>query len=59
MVDPNAGHELLTFLYASSRFSQIQMEPSDAKKAAFITDRSIYCYLAMPFGLRKAGATFQ
>ena len=59
MVDSMAGHELLTFLDMSSGFNQIQMHPSDAKKTAFITNRGIYCYLAMPFGLRNAGATFQ
>nr|XP_017245120.1 PREDICTED: uncharacterized protein LOC108216789 [Daucus carota subsp. sativus] len=59
MVDSTAGHELLTFLDASSGFNQIQMEPSDAEKTAFITERGIYCYLAMPFGLRNASATFQ
>ncbi|XP_074336054.1 uncharacterized protein LOC141673222 [Apium graveolens] len=59
MVDSTAGHELLTFLDASSGFNQIRMEPSECEKTAFITDRGIYCYLAMPFGLRNAGATFQ
>ena len=59
MVDSTAGHELLTFLDASSGFNQIQIHPSDAEKTAFVTDRGIYCYLAMPFGLRNAGATFQ
>ena len=39
MVDSTAGHELLTFLDASSGFNQIQMEPSDAEKTAFITER--------------------
>ncbi|XP_017224963.1 uncharacterized protein LOC108201178 [Daucus carota subsp. sativus] len=59
MVDSTAGHELLTFLDASSGFNQIQMDPSDAEKTAFVTERGIYCYLAMPFGLRNASATFQ
>ncbi|XP_074343068.1 uncharacterized protein LOC141680865 [Apium graveolens] len=59
MVDSTAGNELLTFLDASSGFNQIQMEPFDCKKTAFITDRGIYCYLAMPFGLCNAGVTFQ
>lgn len=59
MVDSIAGHELLTFLDASSGFNQIQMDPSDAEKTAFITERGIYCYLAMPFGLRNTSATFQ
>ncbi|XP_017239352.2 uncharacterized protein LOC108212130 [Daucus carota subsp. sativus] len=59
MVDSTAGHELLTFLDASSGFNQIQMDPSDAEKTAFVTERGVYCYLAMPFGLRNASATFQ
>ena len=59
MVDSTVGHELLTFLDASSIFNQIQMQPSDTKKTAVITDKGIYCYLAMPFGLRNAGAEFQ
>lgn len=59
MVDATAGHELLTFLDASSGFNQIQMEPSDAEKTAFIMDIGVYCYLAMPFGLRNASVTFQ
>lgn len=59
MVNSTADHELLTFLYASSGFNQIQIEPSDAEKTAFITNRGVYCYLAMPFDLRNAGATFQ
>ncbi|XP_074336482.1 uncharacterized protein LOC141673631 [Apium graveolens] len=59
MVDSTAGHELLTFLDASSGFNQIRMEPSDAEKIDFVTERGIYCYMAMPFGLRNAEATFQ
>lgn len=35
------------------------MEPFDVEKIAFIIDRGIYYYLAMPFGLRNAGTTFQ
>lgn len=59
MVESTAGHELLTFMDASSGFNQIQMEQSDAEKIVFITERGIYFYLAMPFGLQNAGATFQ
>ena len=59
MVDSMAGHELLTFMDTSSGFNQIQMHLSDAEKTAFVTDMGIYCYLAMQFGQRNAGATFQ
>ena len=59
MVDATAGHEILTFMDASSGFQQIQMEPSDQEDTAFITPSGIYCYIAMPFGLKNAGATYQ
>ncbi|KAK9073810.1 hypothetical protein SSX86_006404 [Deinandra increscens subsp. villosa] len=59
MVDATAGHEMLTFMDASSGFQQIQMEPCDQEHTAFMTPTGIYCYTAMPFGLRNAGATYQ
>ena len=59
MVDATAGHEILTFMDASSGFQQIQMEPSDQEDTAFMTPSGIYCYIAMPFGLKNAGATYQ
>ena len=35
------------------------MDPDDEEKTSFITDGGIYCYRAMPFGLKNAGATYQ
>ena len=34
------------------------MHPEDQEKTAFITDRGIYCYKVMPFGLKNAPAIF-
>ncbi|KAF5796121.1 putative nucleotidyltransferase, Ribonuclease H [Helianthus annuus] len=59
MVDATAGHEMLTFMDAFSGFQQIQMEPSDQEDTTFMTPTGIYCYTAMPFGLKNAGATYQ
>ncbi|KAK9077953.1 hypothetical protein SSX86_002010 [Deinandra increscens subsp. villosa] len=59
MVDATTGHEMLTFIDASSGFQQIHMEPSDQEDTAFMTPTGICCYIAMPFGLRNAGATYQ
>ena len=59
MVDATAGHEMLTFLDAYSGYNQILMHPEDQEKTSFITDKGIYCYKVMPFGLKNAGATYQ
>ena len=44
---------------AFSGYNQIQMEEEDQERTAFITSLGIFCYKAMPFGLKNAGATYQ
>ena len=34
------------------------MYEPDEEHTSFITDRGLYCYKAMPFGLKNAGATY-
>ncbi|XP_058211645.1 uncharacterized protein LOC131323822 [Rhododendron vialii] len=55
----SAGHELLSFMDAFSRYNQIQMHEEDKEKTSFITDRGLYCYKVIPFGLKNVGATYQ
>ncbi|KAJ9536552.1 hypothetical protein OSB04_un000251 [Centaurea solstitialis] len=59
MVDATTGHELLTFMDAYSGYNQILMHTDDQEKTAFMTDKGIYCYKVMPFGLKNAGSTYQ
>ena len=35
------------------------MHESNQEKTAFMTDKDLYCYRVMPFGLKNAGATYQ
>lgn len=59
LVDSTAGHQTLSFMDAFSGYNQIKMYGPDQEKIAFITDRELYCYRVMPFGLKNAGATYQ
>ncbi|XP_070682894.1 uncharacterized protein [Malus domestica] len=58
-VDATAGYALLSFLDAYSGYNQIPMAVEDQEKTAFITERGLYCYTVMPFGLKNAGSTYQ
>ncbi|CAL8991177.1 unnamed protein product, partial [Prunus brigantina] len=59
LVDATAGHALLSFMDAYSGYNQIFKHPEDQAHTSFITDRGLYCYKVMPFGLKNAGATYQ
>ena len=59
LVNAIAGHELLSFVDAFSGYNQILMHPDDQEKTTFITERGIFCYKVMPFGLKNAGTTYQ
>jgi len=58
-VDEIVGHELLSFMDAYSGYNQIPMYVPDQDHISFVTDRGLYCYKIMPFGLKNAGATYQ
>ncbi|KAF8112098.1 hypothetical protein N665_0067s0019 [Sinapis alba] len=59
MVESTAGNKLLFFMDAFSGYNQIMMHRDDREKTLFIPDRETYCYRVMPFGFKKAGATYQ
>ncbi|KAL0355584.1 UNVERIFIED_CONTAM: Retrovirus-related Pol polyprotein from transposon [Sesamum radiatum] len=44
---------------ASQGYHQIMLAPEDHKRVSFITSDGTFCYVAMPFGLKNAGATYQ
>jgi hypothetical protein len=59
LVDSTSGYELLSLMDAFSGYNQILMHPEDREKTTFITDRDLYYYKVMPFGLKHVGATYQ
>ncbi|KAL2532094.1 Ribonuclease H [Abeliophyllum distichum] len=44
---------------AYSGYNQILMLAGDKDHTSFITNRGLYCYRMMPFGLKNAGAMYQ
>ena len=59
LVDATAGHEMLSFMDTFFGYNQILMHPDDQEKTSFITERGIFSYKVMPFGLKNARATYQ
>lgn len=58
LVDTTLSHKLLSFIDAYSRYNQIKMYQPDQDKTTFITDRGLYCYKVMSFGLKLVGAMY-
>ncbi|XP_011102166.1 uncharacterized protein LOC105180202 [Sesamum indicum] len=59
MVDSTAGYEMFSMMDAYQGYHQIHMAEEDRDKTSFITEKGIYCYNMMPFGLNNAGTTYQ
>ncbi|KAL0427165.1 UNVERIFIED_CONTAM: hypothetical protein Slati_2891300 [Sesamum latifolium] len=53
LVDSTSGCELLSMMPSD------HVGPEDRKKVSFITSTGTFCYVAMPFGLKNTGATYQ
>ena len=59
LVDSTAGHRLLSFMDAFSRYNQIKTDEEDQEKTSFITSQGLFCYKVMSFGLKNAEASYQ
>lgn len=51
LINAIAGHELLNFIYAYSGYNMIFMHPTYCKHMTFITNKGLYHYNIMLFGL--------
>ena len=58
LVDSTARYQLLSFMDAFSSYNQIRLDEANQEKTSFITSQGLFCYKIMPFGLKKAGATY-
>ncbi|KAL6219915.1 hypothetical protein ACLB2K_007673 [Fragaria x ananassa] len=59
LVDSTAGQKLLSFMDAYTGYNQILLQEEDQEHTSFVTDKGLYYYRRMPFGLKNAGATYQ
>lgn len=59
LVGSTAGFDYLPSLDAMSEYHQILMDKNDEENTSFIIDNGTYCYKAMSFSLKNAGATYQ
>lgn len=59
MLDSLGGSAWFTSLDLASGYWQVEMNPKDREKTAFITQFGTFQFTVMPFGLCNAPATFQ
>lgn len=59
LVDATTGQEVLSFMDAFSGYNQIMIHSDNQEKTTFISERGIFGYKVMPFGLKNVGATYQ
>lgn len=59
LIDGSSCYHTLSFMDAYFRYNQIQMDPLDAPKIAFILNHGNYYYNYISFNLKNASATNQ
>ncbi|KAJ4811234.1 Pol-polyprotein [Rhynchospora pubera] len=59
LVDSTADFSHLSIVDANAGYHQIKMCTEDEEKTSFLTEKGIYCYKVIPFGLKNAGAEYQ
>jgi len=59
LVDTTSRHQMLSFMDAYTGYNQIKMNPADEEATVFQTDKRLYYYRVIPFGLKNVGASYQ
>ena len=59
LIDAMSDHQLLSFMDTFSDYNQIRMTPENEEKMSFITNKGLYCYKIIPFGLKNIRTTYQ
>ena len=58
-LDQLSGSKWFSCLDLSAGYWQVEVDPEDKQKTAFLTRRGLFEYNVMPFGLCNAPATFE
>lgn len=59
LVDSTSGFEMLSFMNAYAGYNKIMLDVADEEHTTFTTDRGVYYYKRMSFGLKNTGSSYQ
>ena len=59
LVDATSEHRLLSFINIFVGYNRIRMASKDEKHTVFVTNKDIYCYKIISFGLKNIRVTYQ
>lgn len=59
LIDKTTGHEMMSYMDAFAGYQRIAMYKDNQHHTSFLTEKNVYCWRRMSFGLKNTGTNYQ